>query len=155
MRCLRGRDWVVLAAIFIVLLQATGTAPRSNENPRSVIVQGEDLEAAADAVRAVGGNLTHELRVINAVAARMDKNDVARIESIDGVKVFVDEVLEVNAPKQKPGGQITGQETHAATLVGADALHPRESPAGSRHRLHRHLCALILRLPRSLLRRQR
>ena len=57
MRYLIPRIGVLLSASFIVLIQLAGTAPRSQENPQSVIVQAEDLQAAHNAVRAGGGEV--------------------------------------------------------------------------------------------------
>ena len=41
-----------------------------------MIVQATDMESAADAVRAVGGEVTHELGIINAVAATVSEGQL-------------------------------------------------------------------------------
>ena len=43
-----------------------------DSDPVSVIIQGADAASVAAAVRAVGGEITHELGIIRAVAARLN-----------------------------------------------------------------------------------
>ncbi len=54
---------------------AVGAAPQpqapGREAPASVIVQGRDLDAAARAVHAAGGEITHKLGVIRSVGDRL------------------------------------------------------------------------------------
>ena len=52
-----------------LLLGRVPPKPASADGTRSVIVQGADLRAASDAVRGVGGEITHELGIIRAVGA--------------------------------------------------------------------------------------
>ena len=47
----------------------------------SVLVQGPDLETVAAAVRAVGGEITHELAIINAVGAKLTARQLRRLDS--------------------------------------------------------------------------
>ena len=47
------------------------TVADSTNATSTVIVQGADFEAAADAVASAGGTVTHELGIIRAVGARV------------------------------------------------------------------------------------
>ena len=50
----------------------------------SYIVQGHELTAVAAAVRAAGGEITHELGIIDAVGARADRGAAARLAGVAG-----------------------------------------------------------------------
>ena len=47
----------------------------------SVLVQGSDVGTVAAAVRTVGGEVTHELGIINAVGARLTRQQLRRLEA--------------------------------------------------------------------------
>ncbi len=49
------------------------------------IVQGTDLATALEAVRKVGGEVTHELGVIRAVGARLTESQRAALEGFEGI----------------------------------------------------------------------
>ena len=63
-------------------IDATVPDPTS-ESTVAVLVQGSDLAAVAEAVRAVGGEVTHELGIINAVGARLTPTQIRRLEATD------------------------------------------------------------------------
>jgi len=55
-----------------ILITAIGSRSESyidSASPASYIVQGESVDTAAAAVESVGGTVTHELGIINAVGA--------------------------------------------------------------------------------------
>ena len=59
------------------------TAPPAREPTTVVRVQGSDVRALVAAVRAVGGEVTHELGIINAVGARLTATQLRRLEAND------------------------------------------------------------------------
>ncbi len=60
----------------------------------SYIVQGRDLAGASDAVRSVGGEITHELGIIGAVGARLTPAQQARLsESTSVRRIFGDRTV--------------------------------------------------------------
>ena len=72
---------LALVACAIAIL---GVAPEEQAR-HSMIVQAADLEQAAEAVHAAGGTITHELGIINAVAARLTPQQVANLDRRDDV----------------------------------------------------------------------
>ena len=70
----------------LVGLALLGHVP-TNGTTSSVIVQARDLAAASDAVRAVGGTVTHELDIINAVGARLTRAQATALRN-RGLKLF-------------------------------------------------------------------
>jgi hypothetical protein len=97
--------------------------PRSDpEAPTSLIVQGNDLSAVRDAVLSVGGEITHELGLIDAVAARLTQSQLELLEEIDGVSRFYGNAgVEVAGKPSKPAPSDPG--TIYPTRVAADLLH--------------------------------
>lgn len=54
------------------------------EEPReAVLIQGSDLDDVIEAVCAAGGEITHQLGIINAVGARMTRTQVRALEASD------------------------------------------------------------------------
>lgn len=51
----------------------------------SYIVEGKSFEEAAWAVQSVGGRITHELRIINAVSASLTAQQREALNGADGV----------------------------------------------------------------------
>ena len=74
---------------------------RPNETVVSVLVQGVDVATAAAAVRAVGGEITHKLSIINAVGAGLTASQRSALER-DAFQVRADRSVEVaGAPSKK------------------------------------------------------
>lgn len=62
----------------------------------SVIVQGRDVAELENAVRGVGGEITHRLPIIDAVGARLTVGQRERLAAIDGVdRLLTDRALRV------------------------------------------------------------
>jgi len=77
-----------------------GAAPAPSSSVR-VIVQGISVEDAAAAVRANGGHVTAEVRIINAVVAKVPQSSLDRLAETPGViRVTVDR------PVQTAGSQV-------------------------------------------------
>ena len=87
------------AALAAGLLLAGGAiSPKDNDTRDRVIVQARDLETAAGLVRAVGGEITHELGVIGAVGARLDAGQQRAIRARGGIRrIFSGDVTRVRS----------------------------------------------------------
>ena len=77
-----GRIWSITAAMILGLMIA-GSMLRPDAPATSVIVQGQDLESTARAVRDAGGTITHELGIIDSVAAAMTPDEVRELEILN------------------------------------------------------------------------
>lgn len=107
----------VVLAVGILLAIAPRPVP-SDANGPSWIVQATDLASAARAVRSVGGTITHELEIINAVGARLTAAQVETLEGSRGIlRICPNRAVKVAGP----GGR--SFDTFFPTLVGADRLH--------------------------------
>lgn len=68
------------------------------EQSQSFIVKARSVEAAAAAVRAVGAEVTHELRIISSVAARLTPAQLKKLEdNIEVLKITRDGGMETSA----------------------------------------------------------
>ena len=92
------------------------TPPEANS--LSLIVQATDLAGAARAVRSVGGTVTHELGIINAVGARLTAAQVEALRRSPAVRRIYP-----NSVVRTAGGGGQGIDTFYPRLVGADRLH--------------------------------
>ncbi len=89
-------------------------ASQDGDAADSFIVQAATSAAAQAAVRSVGGRITHELGIIDGVAATLDAKQLAALRQIRGVSTF-----------ENGTARIAGYvgDFWAATQVGADRLH--------------------------------
>ena len=63
---------------------------------QSYIVQGHDLATLKVAVEAVGGEISHELGIINAVAVKLDDAGLQALKEHDAIRrVYADAAVEV------------------------------------------------------------
>ena len=83
---------VFLIAVSLSLIAGFGGATLHAEESDSAevetmsyIVEGRSFDEASWAVQAVGGKITHELRIINAVAARLTAAQREKISTAAGV----------------------------------------------------------------------
>jgi serine protease AprX len=105
---------------------------------QSVIVQGTNLTAVAAAVRTAGGEITHELGLIGAVAAKLTEAQRQALRSSPGIgRIYENGTVTSAAKPAKPVvdsttlvgtdpstlGSTMPDETGHSTLVGADRLH--------------------------------
>ncbi|MEE8526109.1 MAG: hypothetical protein V3T72_19395, partial [Thermoanaerobaculia bacterium] len=152
MRLGKNKTWISLASLAIaagLLLSGNGAqtmardaaapAPSADSATRRVIVQGDDTASIAELVRAVGGKVTHELGIIDAVAAELDAGQLRHLARADGVRrIYQDRAVETSGNGNGNGGGNGGDDgnggggngggsnnvyTDFPTLVGADALH--------------------------------
>ncbi len=112
---LEGLRGVAIASLgFLVWLACAGTpqpAAPIGEQPNSppeeeaapFIVQGTDLATVLEAVRKVGGEVTHELAVIRAVGARLTPSQRAQLEALDGItRVWEDRPVSIQSSRLTP-----------------------------------------------------
>ena len=83
---------VFLIAVSLSLIAGFGGATLHADERESVeaktlsyIVEGKSFDDASWAVQAVGGKITHELRIINAVAARLTLAQREKLSGATGV----------------------------------------------------------------------
>ena len=81
----------------------------------SYIIQGASLKEVMDAVIAVDGEITHELGIINAVAATLSNEQRETLEAVDELRISHDGSVEVAGTPQP--------DTFYPSLVEADKLH--------------------------------
>jgi len=100
-RSLRVR-LVLLAVTMTVLMLAPGDSAQVTS--ASVIVQGADMASAAQAVRQVGGEVTHELGIINAVGAELTAEQRRALVD-DAFRVMADRGVSVAGAKKAKVGR--------------------------------------------------
>jgi serine protease AprX len=118
---------LLLATLFVAGPQ------RSTSEPLRVIVQAGDLASARATVARVGGVVTHELDIIDAVGARLTASQMRRLERDPTLRLWADRQVRSDsrselhdAPKvfgQQPGG--LAPKSHYPTHVNAADLHAR------------------------------
>jgi serine protease AprX len=105
----------------VIILGALGavreTKTPRRERPRPVIVQGHDLASVSSLVRAVGGTVTHELGVINAVGAQLDPEQARFLRERDPrIRFYADRHFEVAATGATSSSTV--RDEFAATSYG-------------------------------------
>src|SRR5450830_253223 len=101
----------VLLALSVCLAGHRSSAPRTT----SAIVQSTSLAQASALVRGVGGTVTHELGIIDAVAANPTPSQLSTIKGQPGVRLYGDRDVKV------AGG--ANPNSWYPTLIGANRLH--------------------------------
>jgi subtilisin family serine protease len=106
----------VFSALAVASL-AFGTSQASQpESESSYIIQGASLETVTSAVLAVDGEITHELGIINAVAATLSEDERVALESRGDLHITLDSAVEVaGKPDGGPKGKDTGSKDTGST----------------------------------------
>jgi serine protease AprX len=86
-----------MCGMSMTLLSTSATEARSART--SYIVEGPNTESVAKAVRTVGGRITHELPIIDGVAALLTRSEVDLLRKQNGITLFTD-------------GTVTNQTVH-------------------------------------------
>ena len=122
---LRNLAILGIAACLAVAGWTVVREPDGGETASRVLVQAADMTIAAELVRGVGGEVTHRLGIIDAVAAELTDRQLEALRSAPDVRrIYRDHTLEVAAPPR--GGHGGGGEpeySHYPALVDADLLH--------------------------------
>ncbi len=103
-------------------------AQSAGEPQTAVLVQGSNLDAVVAAVCAVGGEITHELGIINAVGARLTLAQVRTLEANDDtLRIRADRMAEIDSRQPV--------ETQAETAAGGPATQgpcaPNDADTGN------------------------
>ena len=92
---------VSVAIIAIALMSVAGTGPAS-PTTTSVIIQGNDMAPIAKAVEKVGGEVTHQLGIINAVVADLSPSQIDALRELPAVsRLYPNRTVESAAKKVK------------------------------------------------------
>jgi serine protease AprX len=112
---------LALAAAFttapIICAAQPSTAPAATTiadtaKPLSYIVQAQSLASARAAVTRVGGRITQELGIIEAVGATLTAQQAETLRSVGGINVFADQQVKT----------MGGGEAYQIPLMGVDKL---------------------------------
>lgn len=128
-----------LALTLVLLAAALSPLPagrlQNDESAAAVIVQGRDLTTVKNLVQQVGGEVTHDLGIINAVGARLTPTQQAQLAQAAGIsRLYTNYDLNVATPGGGGGGDGSGgggggggsptiTEDAQVVLSGAEALH--------------------------------
>ena len=100
----------------------TTAAANSKERPQSYIVQGKGLESLKTAVTNIGGSVSREFPIINAISAVLTPSQAERIAQMDDVRIQDDRsVATMNLPGVS--NKKFAIDNHISTQVDADKLH--------------------------------
>ncbi len=105
---LEGLRGVAVASLGFMVWLACAGAPQPSAAPieeeaSPFIVQGTDLATVLEAVRQVGGEVTHELAVIRAVGARLTPSQRAELEALDGIiRIWEDRPVSLQSRRTAP-----------------------------------------------------
>jgi len=106
-----------------ITLGITASVPLLSPGPRDVrplIVQGESIEAVTRAIAAVGGEITHDLHIINAVGANLSQEQFRAVQDMPGIRrVHGDGTVKTASIEDG-----TLPYLDFPSLVQADDLHP-------------------------------
>ena len=121
---------VALAAVVLALVGGLTSARPAEAQPTSTsyILQSDDAAALALQARAAGGRVTHDLRIISAVAAELTPDQLVDLrQNLPGLRVFGNGIARATGGKKGRGEDGTQGATFPnidyPRLVGADKLH--------------------------------
>jgi hypothetical protein len=116
---------VAICAALCCFPTAANAQPAA-ESREAVLVQGSSLGAAIAAVCAVGGEITHELRIINAVGARLTSKQLTELEAHDdSLRIRADRMTKVDSQQIADSGT---QAPERQELEGPCALAEAGTP---------------------------
>lgn len=110
----KSRWFSVLVLTLIAVGNLTVAVAAASRATALYIVQATQPRVAAEAVRSVGGRITHELAIIDAVAARLSPAQVAQLEKRPGLTITLDRDAQVAGYAGQP---------YVARHSGAAQLH--------------------------------
>ena len=112
---------IVAGVGFLALQKPTQVAEPQTAERVSYIVAGESVETVAAAVQATGADITHELTIIDAVAADFTAGQLVELRE-SGAVLQITENSGVKTSGGVAGGS-PGAYHHFPTLVDADQVH--------------------------------
>ena len=130
---MHARFKTLMVAACIMAMAALSFSDVRQVQTSSFIVQGSSLADAKALVVGQGGEITHELGVIRAVAADLTPAQVAQLRDADGIRrVYDNGTIETAAKPNKdsggdpgtdPGTTESATDTFYTTLINGDAVH--------------------------------
>ena len=111
------KQWgLTIAMVFGILACAVLVMNPDRSTSQTYIVQGQDLNTIKVAVQAVGGEITHELSIINSVGAELTPAERRALEQLDySLRVYS------NGSVRTAGGSVL--QAFFPSIVDADRLH--------------------------------
>jgi subtilisin family serine protease len=106
----------VAALVLAVACHSAMTGTNDAIAMERVILQGEDPSALAELVADAGGQTTHELAIIGAIAADVPVAELARVKASPAVRRSYGDGSVTLAGTPQP-------DTFYPTMIGADKLH--------------------------------
>ena len=109
----------------LFLSDAEKTAAGSNkEQPKSYIVQGKGSESLVTAVISIGGSVSREFPIINAISAVLTPSQAEVIAQLDDVRIQDDRsVATMGLSQLGLGSKKFAIDNYISTQVDADKLH--------------------------------
>ena len=96
---------ILLSAALLILVACASTPP-VQEQQASYIIQGKDLITVTNAVRSVGGEITHELGIIRAVGAELTPSQADRLRKIEGLRLHENHSVETATTTSPTSGTV-------------------------------------------------
>ncbi|MCB1623360.1 MAG: S8 family peptidase [Pseudomonadales bacterium] len=90
------------------------------------IVQAHSGQDVAAVVRAAGGRIVAELKIINAVGADLTPAQIARLRQTPGISLFADEQLEVSARQRKTASAVAAPSDFTRSSAANGTLEQDE-----------------------------
>jgi hypothetical protein len=103
---------LLLAGLLLTPLGAI--APPAQAQTFDVIVQAGDMVAAAATVRSVGGTVTHELAIIDAVGAQLTLEQSEALRALPGVRTYGNRSIQIS----QAGGTETVRDAFGVRAYG-------------------------------------
>jgi len=135
MRSKTSKKWLVAvpAVLALGIFVQSPAPPESDDSSASlsVIVQSRGDASAADLVRDLGGEITHELDIIGAVAANLTPAAQEALSNDARVRVHANHAIETAGKRNKDTGEESlaessannDQDTSFPSLVSANLVH--------------------------------
>ena len=125
---MRSISLLLLSLAAVLSLPGASAAPTDTQikaEGRSLIVEAASVEAARQAVTSLGGAVTHELSIIDAVAALVPAHQLEALEALPGVRVSANHSLETTAaPPARDERRVLNAHTAPQALVASDKVQP-------------------------------
>lgn len=87
---------------WVIPLLLLNTPQALAERPLHVLLQGHSSARIAELVETLGGDVSHNLHIIDAVGARMTREQLGAILKSDTVARYLDDLAEYSPPEEKP-----------------------------------------------------
>jgi hypothetical protein len=100
---------LAVSAALAILVAAALLAVPGPAQQQSMIVQGTDLASVKAAVLSVGGEITHELRIIKSVGANLTDDQLQKLRGIKGIRKLYENSGVTTSDASQSGCTVTGK----------------------------------------------